>query len=304
MGTPDFAVPGLLALVKSSHEVVCVVTTQDKPAGRGLRLQTSAVKRAALEASCPVLQPDNLRDDGFLLGLKSYQPDLMVVVAFRILPSEVFTIPPRGTLNLHASLLPKYRGAAPIQWALINGEKETGVTTFFIEEKVDTGRVIMQRRIAIDPEMNAGELHDALAAAGAEVLLETVDAISAGICRTAEQQGEATLAPKITRELCRIDWERPAVDIHNLVRALAPVPGAVTRWRNTILKILASRLAAGSGTGEPGRILAAAKDGAMHVQTGRGVLSIYRIQPEGKRPMLAGEYLAGHRALLGDHFIF
>lgn len=303
MGTPDFAVPSLKALLAGSHTVVCVVTAPDKPAGRGMALQSSAVKKAALQARLPVLQPIQLRDTFFIQQLRSFQPDLFVVVAFRILPPDVFTVPPNGTVNLHASLLPRYRGAAPIQWAIINGEQETGVTTFFIEEKVDTGIVIMQRRIAIGADMNGGELHDILATIGAQVLCQTVDCIAAGSCVPVKQTGEVTLAPKITKELCSVHWNKSAVEIHNLIRALSPQPGAVSTLHGKSHKILASRLSDKPGSAEPGTVVDVSRNAGIEVQTGRGVISLLKIQPEGRRIMTCEEYVRGHPLRRGDKFI-
>jgi methionyl-tRNA formyltransferase len=302
MGTPDFAVPSLNTLLASTHKVVCVVTVPDKPAGRGKVLQSSAIKKAALQARLPVLQPLQLKDASFIRDLQSFQPDLIVVVAFRILPPEVFTLPRKGTVNLHASLLPRYRGAAPIQWALINGEHETGVTTFFIEEKVDTGNVIMQRRVPVGADMNAGELHDILATLGAQVLFETVDCIAEGTCVPLKQVGDVTLAPKITRELCCIDWKKSAFDIHNIIRALSPIPGAVTMLHGKSLKVLASRMADKPDSSEPGTVVNVGKNDPIDVQTGRGIISLLKIQPEGKRVMSCEEYVRGYPVHGGDKF--
>jgi methionyl-tRNA formyltransferase len=302
MGTPDFAVPSLNALLAGTHKVVCVVTVPDKPAGRGMVIQSSAVKKAALQARLPVLQPLQLKDASFIQDLRSFHPDLIVVVAFRILPPDVFTLPRKGTVNLHASLLPRYRGAAPIQWALINGEHETGVTTFFIEEKVDTGNVIMQRRVPVGADMNAGELHDILATVGAQVLSATVDCIAEGTCVPVKQVGNVTLALKITRELCCIDWNKSASDIHNIIRALSPIPGAVTMLHGKSLKVLASRLSDKPDSSEPGTIVNVGKNDPIDVQTGRGIISLLKIQPEGKRVMSCEEYVRGYPVHKGDKF--
>jgi methionyl-tRNA formyltransferase len=303
MGTPDFAVPSLKALLSSMHTVVCAVTAPDKPAGRGLDVQSSAVKKIALQFDLPLLQPEKLDDEILIRKLQDFRADLFVVVAFRILPPAVFKIPPLGTLNLHASLLPKYRGAAPIQWALIQGEQETGVTTFFIDEKVDTGEIILQRTVTVPPEMNSGELHDVLSAIGAEVLLETVAAIEKGNCPRVKQAGPVSLAPKINKELCRIHWDKNAVDIHNFVRGLSPVPGAMTEMHHKILKILATRTTAIPDSAVPGTIIRVDKNGPFYVQTGHGVLSILKVQPEGKRTLTSAEYLRGYPIHVNDKFI-
>ncbi len=238
MGTPDFAIPSLKRLIQSRHAVVGVVTIPDKPKGRGRRLSASPVKIFALEHDLKVLTPERLEDESFVDALKELSPDLIVVVAFRILPEVIFSLPPLGTINLHASLLPKYRGAAPINWAIMNGETKTGLTTFYIKKKVDTGDIILQREIEIYPEENFGQLHDRMAELGAEVLLQTVDLIEKGEAKAFRQdEALATPAPKITPEHCQIDWSREAVQIKNQIRGLAPSPGAFTQFRGKILKI-------------------------------------------------------------------
>ncbi len=206
MGTPDFAVPSFHKLMESGHRVVAAVTAPDKPRGRGQQLSGTPVKFAVQEHGIPVLQPESLRDEAFIDALRSFHADMFVVVAFKILPASVFTIPVRGTFNLHASLLPRYRGAAPINWAIINGDSESGVTTFFIQEKVDTGNILLQEHVEISGSMNAGELHDLLAATGAELVVKTVDLIASGrAIPTGQDDAFATPAPKIFRETCRID---------------------------------------------------------------------------------------------------
>ena len=227
MGTPEFAVVSLRKLLEANTNIVTVVTVPDKPKGRGLKLQPSAVKIAALAANIPILQPESLKDPKFIQKLYNSKPDLIIVVAFRILPEEVFTIPPLGTVNLHGSLLPKYRGAAPIHWAIINGEKITGVTTFFIKKEVDTGNIIETIEIPIPSNMTAGELHDIMAAKGAEILLETCRKIEKGSVTTRIQNHSlATKAPKIHQEDCLIDFNQPAEKVHNFIRGLSPYPSA------------------------------------------------------------------------------
>ena len=228
MGTPEFAVPGLDALVDSGCNVVAVITAPDKPAGRGLKLQMSPVKEAALKHDIPVLQPEKLKSEEFLETLKSYQADLQIVVAFRMLPEVVWNMPRLGTFNLHASLLPQYRGAAPINWAIINGEKETGVTTFFLKHEIDTGDIIIQEKEEILPSDNVGTLYEKLMNKGAAVIVKTVKLIQSENYTTSSQQfsEELNLAPKIFKETCEIDWNKSAIEIQNFVRGLSPYPAA------------------------------------------------------------------------------
>jgi methionyl-tRNA formyltransferase len=304
MGTPEFAVPSLKILADSSHELVGVVTASDKPVGRGLKIQPTPIKKAALGLGIPILQPLDLKDPDFIKQLKSLNAHLFVVVAFRILPPEVFTLPPAGTINLHASLLPKYRGAAPINWAIINGGKETGLTTIFIQEKVDTGDIILQKKVAIGDEETAGELHDRLASLGAELLLETVNLIEEGKAPRQFQTGEATKAPKLTKELGHIDWSQSARSIHNLVRGLSPYPGAYTYVHGKLIKIFRTRVVADSEVAEiPGEIISIElRKGLIEVATGSGRLLILELQPEGKRRMTSEEYLRGHGLKVGEKF--
>ena len=221
MGTPDFAVPSLEILLKNNFTVSAVVTTPDKPRGRGQQVSFTPVKEFALKHSITVLQPDSLKDPLFISQLTALQPDLFVIVAFRILPKEVYTIPEKGSFNLHASLLPKYRGAAPINWAIINGDNESGVTTFFLQDKVDTGNIILQSRVPIIGEMSAGELHDALSDIGSKAVLETVQLIESGNADAKQQDNTvASPAPKIFKETCRINWNQPMETVHNFIRGL------------------------------------------------------------------------------------
>ena len=244
MGTPEFAVPSLEILLNSHHEIAAVVTVPDKPQGRGLKLNESDIKKFALKHKLKILQPEKLKEESFVNEIKSLAPDIIVVVAFRILPKEVFTIPVYGTFNLHASLLPKYRGAAPINWALINGETETGVTTFFLKEKVDTGNVIMQNKCDIDEEDDAGTLHDKLSLLGAKTVMSTVNLIEMtnGNVPVYEQDEVLfTTAPKITREFCKINWDNDVSTIHNFVRGLSPYPAAYTILNGKIVKIFKTK---------------------------------------------------------------
>ncbi len=304
MGTPDFAVPSLDILAQSPHDIVAVVTAPDKPRGRGRKVRPTPVKRRALELGLAVLQPESLRETRFQAELATFRPDVIVVVAFRILPREVFTIPSRGSFNLHASLLPKYRGAAPINWALIKGEKETGVTTFFLEEKVDTGNIILQKRVPVLPDMTAGELHDVLMRVGAEAVMETVNMISAGaVALQPQDASQATPAPKIFRETCRIDWTLPAENLHDFIRGLSPYPGAWTTLDTREMKILRSRrveepppVALG-----PGELAVVGKE-VLLCGTGSGALEIRELKAQGSRMMTAGEYLRGHPVAPGARF--
>ncbi len=228
MGTPEFAVATLKKLVENDYPVVGVVTAVDKPAGRGKKLRESAVKKYAQSVGIPVLQPTNLKSESFNKELQALQPDLQIVVAFRMLPEIVWRLPKLGTFNLHASLLPDYRGAAPINWAIINGEKETGVTTFFIDDKIDTGAIILQEKVPVEPEDNASTLHDKLMAKGSDLVLKTVDLIEKGNLKTQPQPKTDLVkkAPKLNKDNTRIDWSKSAESIHNLIRGLAFYPGA------------------------------------------------------------------------------
>ncbi len=301
MGTPVFAVPSLQTLLNSRHDVVGVVTVPDKPAGRGRQMRMSAVKTVAREHDLPVLQPQDLNALDFLAEVESLQADLFVVVAFRILPEAVFTMPPKGTFNLHASLLPKFRGAAPINWALIKGESQTGVTTFFLDKGVDTGNLLLQRKIGVSPDVTAGELHDELKELGAEVVLETVNGIDDGGLQPQPQVGEVTKAPKLTKELAEIDWSQSAVDLNNLIRGLSPFPGAVCQFRDKSLKILRAHVADEHTDAAPGVIVSTEKNTSLIVATGAGgALAIDEVKPEGKRAMTASEFIRGYHPESGD----
>ena len=227
MGTPDFAVEPLRRLVDAGKNIVAVVTMPDKPAGRGHKIQFSPVKEYALSVGLPILQPTNLKDPEFIEELRSYQADLQIVVAFRMLPEVVWNMPPLGTFNLHASLLPQYRGAAPINWAVINGETETGITTFFLQHEIDTGNIIMQEKITIAPDDNAGIVHDKLMMLGADLVLQTVNQIESGnVTSMPQPEGELKAAPKIFKDTCHINFNSSAESVRNLVRGLAPYPAA------------------------------------------------------------------------------
>ena len=299
MGTPEFALPSLKILLDNGYPIAAVVTGPDKPSGRGLQVSGSPVKEFARERGLDILQPEKLKSDSFTSSLRALEPDLFVVVAFRILPPEVFRIPKSGAFNLHASLLPRYRGAAPINWAIIRGERETGVTTFFLQESVDTGTVILQARVPIGENETAGELHDRLEEVGAEIVLHSVRLIEAGKALPKPQDDSlATPAPKILKEHCKIDRSKPAIEVHNLVRGLSPRPCAFAYHNGTLLKVYRTAVAKESGAGKPGEILDAA--GRLRVSTGDGVIEIMEIQQEGKRKMPMGEFLRGYRLPVGE----
>lgn len=307
-GTPEFAVESLDALVTNGFNVAGVVTMPDKPAGRGHRMYQSPVKEYALAHGLPLLQPVNLKDPEFQAELKAWGADLFIVIAFRMLPEAVWQMPPLGTFNLHASLLPRYRGAAPINWAVINGDTETGVTTFFLKHEIDTGDIIAQERVEILPGDNVGDVHDRLMSLGARLTVDTVNHIIAGDLTPIPQErllagAEPTPAPKIFKETCLIDWTKPAMHVHNLVRGLSPYPCA---WcdvfdsatednaRLTTLKIAESALTDTRSDLPAGTIVTGR--GTLAVVCGDGrLLEIRRLQPSGKRMMQADEYLRGAR---------
>jgi len=301
MGTPDFAVPSLECLVRHGYEVAAVVTVPDKPRGRGREVLPSPVKQRAAELGIPVLQPPLLNAPEFTGQLREFSPEILVVVAFRILPKIVYSIPRLGAFNLHASLLPKYRGAAPIQRAIMNGEKMTGLTTFFLEEKVDTGTMILQKAVPISDEDDAGILHDRLSVLGADLVLETVRRIEDGSAlRIPQDTSLATPAPKILKEDCLIQWPQPAQSIRDLIRALSPAPGARTRHAKRVIKIYRAEIAQEVRSLPPGEVLLEGK--RLFVGTGDGVLSLIELQQEGKRRLLAEEFLRGYRLNSGDRF--
>lgn len=292
MGTPDFSIPSLEALINSNHQVVAVVTTPDKARGRGRNLSFTPIKEFAVKNNLPVLQPDSLKDTSFIKALTDFNADLFVVVAFRILPREVFSIPRFGTFNLHGSLLPKYRGAAPIQWALINGDAETGVTTFLLDDKVDTGNIILQEKIIINEEDNFEALHDRMSLMGAKTVLRTVDIIEKNNFTLLRQDSAlATKAPKITKETCLIDWNKDASEIHNLIRGLSPYPGAYFPFNGKIIKIFKSYVNEGDSL-EPGKFFQTKN--SLTVGCGKGTISVLELQQEGKKALRIEEFLRGY----------
>ncbi len=297
MGTPDFAVPSLEILLNNNYTISAVVTAPDKPRGRGQQVSFTPVKDSAIKHSLPLLQPESLKDPDFAAALRELHADLFVVVAFRILPKEVYTIPPRGSFNLHASLLPKFRGAAPINWAIITGERESGVTTFFLQDKVDTGNIILQERIPVPSDMDAGGLHDALSLIGAETVLRTVHLIEQGTAVPLPQDNSlASPAPKIFKENCRIDWNQSSEKVYNLIRGLSPYPAAWTMHHGKMIKIFKGRRAeVGGRISETGAGSIECSERAINVRTADGFIEIIELQLEGKKRMGVEEFLRGFK---------
>jgi methionyl-tRNA formyltransferase len=296
MGTPAFAVASLKALLDAKMNVVGVVTAPDKPAGRGMQLQQSAVKQFALEHQLPIAQPEKLKSPEFFAQIQAWQPDLQIVVAFRMLPESIWSFPPMGTLNVHGSLLPKYRGAAPINWAIINGEKETGVTTFKLQHAIDTGAILLQEPIPITPNMTAGELHDRMMEVGAKTLVTTLNGLIAGTIQ-AKPQEEALAsihAPKIFTKDCQIDWHQPVEQIHNLIRGLAPFPGAITKVDGKLVKLFSTSIIK-ENTIEP--IGSFVTDGKTYARfaCSDGYIQLNDIQWEGKKRMPITDFLRGYK---------
>ena len=299
MGTPEFAVASLAALLGAGKDIVAVVTAPDRPAGRGQQLRQSAVKQYAVAKGIPVLQPEKLRHPDFLAELSALRADLQVVVAFRMLPEAVWNMPVHGTVNLHASLLPQYRGAAPINHAVINGERESGVTTFLLQHEIDTGGILFAEPVAIGPEDTAGDLHDRLMVVGASLLVKTVDAIADGTAVPVPQTqfavaGELKHAPKIFREDCLIDWNRPVSTVHNLIRGLSPYPTAYTLLDGKTLKIFEADKVETAPHHEPGTPHTDGKT-FLHFACSDGYIAAKTLQIEGKKRMEVTEFLKGYR---------
>jgi methionyl-tRNA formyltransferase len=297
MGTPDFAVASLNALAEANYNIVAVITAADKPAGRGRKLNESAVKKYALSKGLEILQPVNLKNSEFLNKLESLKADLQIVVAFRMLPKQVWAMPKMGTFNLHASLLPNYRGAAPINWAIINGDTRTGVTTFFINEDIDTGAIIKQEVMEISESMTAGELHDLLMNLGSKTVVETVALIQKGEVNPIKQkEGIFNPAPKLNKENCRIDWNRPLNKIYNQIRGLNPYPGAWTMLQNngqeTEIKIYQGNMVIEEHEMSPGSIIVSKKQ--FRVAAENGFLDITDLKMAGKKRMDAISLLNGY----------
>jgi methionyl-tRNA formyltransferase len=295
MGTPEFAVPSLEALVTNQFRVVAVITAPDKPKGRGQKLVASPVKEFALKSGIPVLQPFNLKSPEFIDELKSYEANLQVVVAFRMLPEVVWSMPSLGTFNLHASLLPQYRGAAPINWAVINGERETGVTTFFLKHEIDTGSIIFQEPEPIHANDTAGSLYERLMTKGADLVVRTVKAVESGEAVGKPQIANRELkhAPKIFKENCEIKWDQPAENVRNFVRGLAPYPSAWSVLDGQIFKVLRVSVANSNKQANVGDYATDNKT-YVHVKAADGWVSIDELQPEGKKRMSVSDFLRGN----------
>jgi methionyl-tRNA formyltransferase len=300
LGTPEFAVASLDALVQAGCNIVGVVTAPDKEGGRGMQLQQSAVKKYAVEKGLNVLQPEKLKAPEFIAQLQSLQADVQVVVAFRMLPEMVWNMPPMGTVNVHGSLLPQYRGAAPINWAIINGEKETGVTTFKLKHEIDTGDILLQSRLTIGEDEDAGSLHDRMKSAGAEVLVKTMVGLASGTLQEMPQLSvtETTVtlkhAPKLYTETCRIDWSKPVDEVYNLVRGLAPYPAAFTDLRGKKLKVYKAQKETSDAlpSDEP---WVTDNKSMLKFRCADGYLHLLEIQLEGKKRMNVAEFLRGYR---------
>jgi methionyl-tRNA formyltransferase len=298
MGTPEFAVASLDALRNAGCNIVAVVTAPDKPAGRGMQLQQSAVKKYAAEHGLTVLQPEKLRDPAFIESLQALQADLQIVVAFRMLPEIVWNMPPMGSVNLHGSLLPQYRGAAPVNWAVINGETETGVTTFKLKHAIDTGDILLQKSFPVGNDETAGDVHDKMKTIGADLLVETVKGLAAG---TLQEKPQATTevaalkhAPKIFTETCQINWNQSIDSIHNLIRGLSPFPAAFTYFEGKSLKILRSSREKSNPTVAPGAFISDQKTFLKFAGTD-GFINVTELQLEGKKKMVVEDFLRGYR---------
>ena len=294
MGTPDFSIPSLKSIYKSNHELAAVVTAPDKERGRGRKVTFTPVKQFAVDHNLPVYQPEKLKGNiEFVDQMNELHPDLFVVVAFRILPKGVFNIPKFGSFNLHGSYLPKYRGAAPIQWALINGETETGLTTFNLAEKVDTGNIYLQEKIEIFPADNFETLHDRMSLLGADLVLRTIELIESGNYELKQQDDSiASSAPKITREICKIDWNKTALEIHNLVRGLSPHPAAFFNYNDKVLKIYKTEIVEKKDL-KSFQILQTKTE--LEIGCGKDAIRVLEIQQEGKKRMGIEEFLRGFK---------
>ncbi len=296
MGTPEFAVASLDAILRAGYNVVAVITAPDKPAGRGMQLTESAVKKYAREKGLPLLQPEKLKAAAFLDELRAFAPDLQIVVAFRMLPEVVWNRPPMGTVNLHGSLLPQYRGAAPINWAIINGEPETGVTTFKLQHDIDTGNILLREKFPIGPDETAGELHDRMKQIGAQLLVRTIAGLAASTLASTPQENPPNLhhAPKILTETCRIDWTKPTADIYNLIRGLSPFPTAFTELDGKLLKIYRATKDSTPPTLPPGQ---ADTDNRTYLRFAApdGYIRVTDLQLEGKRRLTAEDFLRGYK---------
>lgn len=297
MGTPEFAVGILDTIIKNNYDVVGVITAADKPAGRGQKIKYSAVKEYALANNLTLLQPTNLKDESFLAELKALNANLQIVVAFRMLPKVVWEMPSLGTFNLHASLLPNYRGAAPINWAIINGETKTGVTTFFIDDKIDTGAMILNSEIAIEPEENAGQLHDRLMLLGSKTVIDTLKVIENGNVTTTNQEDDAEIktAYKLNKENCKIDWTKSGEEINNLIRGLSPYPASwcflKDKDEELSIKIYEAKLISESHSYEVGSLISSKKEIKIAIKD--GFIQLLSLQLPGKKRMQVAELLNG-----------
>lgn len=296
MGTPEFAVASLDALVRSGANIVAVITAPDKPAGRGMKLTESAVKKYAVEHGLKVLQPEKLKDPAFIESLKALNADLQIVVAFRMLPETVWNMPPLGTINVHGSLLPQYRGAAPINWAVINGEKETGVTTFKLKHEIDTGDILLQESFPIGENETAGDVHDKMKEVGAQLLVKTVKGIADGSIKEVPQSAATALkhAPKIFTGTCRIDWNKPVDEIYNLIRGLAPYPSAFTYLNDKVLKLFKAKKENSNISLNPGELQTDGKTFLRFACTD-GYIYAEEVQLEGKKKMNIEDFLRGFK---------
>ena len=304
MGSPDFAVSSFEKIISSKHQIVGVVTQPDKAKGRGLKLHFTPIKSCAIKHElAPILQPVHLKDEKFIQELKALRADIYVVVAFRILPDEVFSIPKKGTINLHPSLLPKYRGAAPINWTIINGEMETGVTIIQITREIDAGSMLLQRKIQILPDETAGSLHDRLAVIGADLLLEALDEISDNKSSSFPQDSNlATPAPKIRKETCHISFNQPAENVKNWIHGLSPYPAAFVSYKDKIIKLYRAKVYDPSSTEEtPGSIIKAS-EGQLFIGCQPGIIEILELQMEGKKKLSTTEFLRGQSLKVGERF--
>lgn len=296
MGTPEFAIPTLRKLVEAGHDVVAVITAPDKPAGRGLQLKPSPVKEAALELGLQVMQPEKLKDPTFVKDLQALNPELAVVVAFRMLPEIVWRMPSKGTLNLHAALLPDYRGAAPINWAIINGEKKTGATTFFIDQQIDTGDILLKTEIELPEDWTAGDLYNEMMERGGNLVIETVAGIEANTIVPQPQDEIAFVhaAPKIFKDDCRINWDQPAKKVHDFIRGMSPYPTAWTQLGDKNLKVFRSNYQLENVGEKAGEVVIQDKK-TMWIQCAEGAVEITELQFEGKKRMPTHAFLLGFK---------
>jgi len=302
-GTPDFAVPTLDALHDSSHEILGVVTSPDKKSGRGLKVKSAAIKKSAEKYSLPIYQPESTGSKQLHSILKQINPDIYVVVAYKILPESILNIPPRGAVNLHASLLPKYRGAAPVNHAILNGETETGLTTFMIQKKVDTGDLLLQQSLPIDNSITTGETLSKLSFIGADLIIKTLDALAQNKIKPIKQDGDkATFAPKISVQDCKINWSNPALMIHNQIRAFSPKPGAFTFYKNKRVKLFGSKVLQNLHNARllPGEI--EHTNSFLKIGTGTEPIQITNIQIEGKKKLPVDQFILGFPKITGGIF--